>query len=105
MKTNENKNETVKIEVVKIEASSIAQLTIKLLTTQTSPGMRMSNEEIMTKIKSVFPKAKDSINSIRWYSSKLNQPHFALKHGIENFVPLKTKKTMKTVEVSIETTK
>lgn len=73
-------NKEIKVEVIKV--ASKEELTIKLLTTPVGEGICLSYAEIAEKVSEAFGKA--SINSIRWYASKLRKdPRYADKYEVK----------------------
>lgn len=81
-----------KYETVKV--STKAQMIIDLLQTdlEGKPGFRLTNGEIAKLVRDQFegsgrPGKGTTPACIAWYASKLKNPEFAIKYGIENYQP------------------
>lgn len=70
-----------KYEIVKIR--NIGDLIIDQILTETNPGKRLTNSQIVAEVKKVFPKAKTTNACVAWYVSNLKNEIFRAKHDVD----------------------
>lgn len=70
-----------KYEIVKIR--NIGDVIIDCLLSPVSEGKRLTNGQIVDKVKEVFPKANTTKACVAWYVSHLKDETFRAKHDVD----------------------
>ena len=95
-------NKKIEVQCVKINVTNVSSMIIALLCKNIGNGTRLSNAEIASEVVKVFTTRKTSSACVAWYASKLKNPGFSKKHGIEKYQELQSRgNVMKTVEINI----
>lgn len=70
----------IKYEIVRVR--NIGDVIIDALLTETKPGKRATNGQIVEIVKSVFESAQTTKACVAWYVTHLKDPIFRAKHGV-----------------------